>query len=376
MKIIYLANARIPTEKAHGIAIMRSCEAFARAGSAASLVVPRRRSSSPDAFAHYGVEKNFRLIFLPTLDLYDFVPDKLAFALQVSTFYVSAALWLLFQSRANLIYTREPFPLRFSMLGFRVAFECHRISRRRKAFFAAAKRAEKIIVISKALRDIFVSAGFIEKEILVAPSGVNLSVFDIETSKETARQELQLPLDAKIALYTGNFTTMGEDKGIGDIIEALKSAPEILFVAVGGSDEDIKRYEMKAREAGVQERVLLRGNAPQKRLALYQKAADVLLMPFPDTPHYRMHMSPVKMFEYMAADRPIIASDLPTIREVLNEQNALLVPPGDTRALALAMQLLFAQPELAARLSGRAHGDVAAYSWQERTRRVLQFLAV
>ena len=70
MKLIYIANARIPTEKAHGIAIARSCEAFARAGVETELIVPRRRTPfQTDLFETYHVERNFLVRFLPTIDL-------------------------------------------------------------------------------------------------------------------------------------------------------------------------------------------------------------------------------------------------------------------------------------------------------------------
>ena len=374
MKLIYIANARIPTEKAHGIAIARSCEAFARSGVETELIVPRRRTPfQTDLFETYHVERNFLVRFLPTIDLIREKAGRFVFVLQTLTFFVSSLLFLLFRkSRDTLLYTRDPGFISLSRLGFRVVFECHLIPKNRTRFFSRARHAHKIIVISGALKEVFVSAGFSPDAILIAPSGVDLSVFDIETSKEEARKKVDLPLDAKIAVYTGNFTTMGEDKGISDIIKALPSAPEILFVAAGGGDADRARYVAEASTAGVLGRVILRGHAPQKMLALYQKAADVLLMPFPDTPHYRNHMSPVKMFEYMASKRPILASDLPTIREVLHEQNALIVPPGNLQAIAKILNDIGDTKREA--LAEHAYRDVAEYSWQARTKKILTWL--
>jgi glycosyltransferase involved in cell wall biosynthesis len=257
--------------------------------------------------------------------------------------------------------------------GFKVVFECHLISKNRSAFFALARRAHSVVVISEALKNAFVDAGFRPEDILVAPSGVDLSVFDIEVSKEDARKALDLPQDAFIALYTGNFTTMGEDKGISDILKALPDAPDVLFVAAGGSEKDRDRYVRQASELGVLGRVILRGSTTQKMLALYQKAADVLMMPFPDKPHYRHHMSPVKMFEYMAGKRPIIASDLPTIREVLDETNSVIVLPGEPKKIAEALRELAADngTPFAERAYAKVH---ELYSWQMRTQRVLKHI--
>ena len=73
----------------------------------------------------------------------------------------------------------------------------------------------------------------------------------------------------------------------------------------------------------------------------------------------------------MAAGRPIVASDLPSIREVLaHEVNALLVPPGDAAALARAIERLLADPVLASRLARAALDGVPEYSWDRRAERL------
>ncbi|OGG72670.1 hypothetical protein A3A38_00335 [Candidatus Kaiserbacteria bacterium RIFCSPLOWO2_01_FULL_53_17] len=376
MKLFYVANIRIPTEKAHGVAIVKACESFARAGVETTLVVPRRRTPfEKDVFETYSVEPLFAVRFLPVIDLIRERAGRFVFALETATFYISAYAYLLFKGRDVLIYTREPGFIALSRLGFRVVLECHLIPKRRMPFFKRARRASRIIVISEALRRAFIDAGFDPKTILVTPSGVDLSIFDTAISRDEARKKLGFPEGVLIVAYTGNFTTMGEDKGLGDAITALGKAPDALLVAVGGSDRDRARYVAEAREAGVEDRVRLIGYEPQATLALYQKAADVLLMPFPDLPHYRDHMSPVKMFEYMAAKRPIIASDLPTIREVLDDETAIIIPPGDTEALASAIKKIIADPDAARMLAERAYQKVSSkYTWQKRTERILEHI--
>jgi glycosyltransferase involved in cell wall biosynthesis len=374
MKVLYIVNARIPTEKAHGMTILKSCESFARADATVCLVVPRRRNSSKDFFEKLGVERNFRMVFLPTLDLFGIVPDTIAFRLQLFSFYLSVQCWILFQSRKWMIYSREPYVALLSFLGFRVIYECHHIFDRRPYFFWICHQADSIVTISRALKDIFVGRGFNENKIIVAPSGVDLDTFAIDIPKIDARRTLGLPMNQPIVMYTGNFTTMGEDKGITDIISALREVPDVIFIAVGGSEKDLAQYREIARERNVSDRVLLYGHAPQSILAQYQQVADILLMPFPDKPHYRNHMSPVKMFEYLASGRPIIASDLPTIREVLNVENAILIPPGNPQALAQAIYTLLSDPKRAETLAVRARADVTQYSWKNRAERILSHI--
>lgn len=375
MKILYIANVRMPTEKAHGVAIVKACEAFARAGVKTKLVVPMRRTPfEKDVFDTYGVEHIFSVAFLPTIDLIREHSGKAIFWLQTATFQWSLFFYLMLQSRKTILYTRDPLFVPLRLLGFTVVFECHLIPQNRRTFFFITRWASKVVVISAALKSAFVEAGFQEDAVLVAPSGVDLTIFDIDSSKENARKDLELPQEAFLAVYTGNFTTMGEDKGISDILRSLMRANDVVFAAVGGSGKDRARYSREAAELGISGRVILRGTTTQKNLAIYQKAADVLLMPFPDTPHYRNHMSPVKMFEYMAAKRPIIASDLPTIREVLDEITAIIVPPGDSSALATALENVRSNPD--GSIAQKAYEKVIArYSWQKRTELVLKFIA-
>lgn len=374
MRIFYVANIRIPTEKAHGVAIVRSCESFGKSGVETTLIVPRRRTPfEKDVFETYCVDPVFGVTYLPTLDLISENANRLIFWVQTVTFQISLFFYLLFNSRDTILYTRDPGFMLLSLLGYRVVFECHLIPKNRTVFFALVRKAHRVIVISEALKKAFVEAGFESRSVLVAPSGVDLEVFDIDVSQEKAREILDLPQKQYIGVYTGNFTTMGKDKGISDILKSLTSCPEVLFVAAGGSDKDRARYEREAMELGVGGRVILRGSTTQKNLALYQKAADVLLMPFPDTPHYRNHMSPVKMFEYMAARRLIIATGLPTIREVLDEESAYIVPPGDTAALAAALHSI--GNSNTNNLADTAYDRVKSnYSWRTRTERILKHI--
>ena len=104
------------------------------------------------------------------------------------------------------------------------------------------------------------------------------------------------------------------------------------------------------------------------------KAADVLVIPFPNKPHYAFYASPLKLFEYMASGRPIIASDLPALREVLNDKNALFFRPEDTTDLARAVKMLKSSPMLGYHLSRQALADVKEYTWGKRAKKILEFI--
>jgi glycosyltransferase involved in cell wall biosynthesis len=81
--------------------------------------------------------------------------------------------------------------------------------------------------------------------------------------------------------------------------------------------------------------------------------------------------SPLKLFEYMAAGRPIVASDLPSIREILaHERNALLITPGNPQAVTAAIRRLNDDRALGRRLAGQALIDAAEYTWAKRAERL------
>ncbi|MEK7551807.1 MAG: glycosyltransferase family 4 protein [Patescibacteria group bacterium] len=212
-------------------------------------------------------------------------------------------------------------------------------------------------------------------KIVVAHDGVDISTFDVNISKQEAREKYNLPQDKKIIGYFGRFKTMGMDKGISDILKALKNLPtNIVFLAMGGKKRDREEYEIQAQNLGVRDRVIFVEQFEQHILAEYQKAVDIFLMPFPDTEHFRYYMSPLKMFEYMAAKRPIVTTNLPSIREVLNETTAMIVPPGNPAKLEQAINYLLDNPKIGEELSRLSFLKVSQYTWEERCRIILEVI--
>ena len=237
---------------------------------------------------------------------------------------------------------------------------------------------DKFIFVTKNLQQRFSKKYRINIAItIVCPDAVDLTIFNLSLSKQQARQQIDLPLDKKILVYTGKFKTMEMDKGIADILKSIKvlNDNDILFVAVGGSDKEIAHYQELTRELGVEKMVKLIGFSPQPKLAIFQKAADVLLMPFPYNEHYAFYMSPLKMFEYMASGRPIVATDLPSIKEILNDQSSILVRPGDPQRLVRGIKEAL-KPELSQKISQQAFQDVQNYTWEKRAEKILKFIQI
>lgn len=374
MKLIYLANVRIPTEKAHGRQIMKMGEAFAEAGAEVELVVPWRFSKIKDnPFSFYNVRKKFKITKIFSLDLVNF--GKIGFWAQIMSFLVSAKIYLAFKDY-DILYTREQLA---GLFFNKFVLELHslpgNISGIHKKIWAKAKC---LVVLTNFIKDGLVEGGISANKILIAPDGVDLKEFDISVTKDRARKKFGLPTEKIILGYTGSLKTMGMDKGISDILKALKiilnDRQDVLFLAIGGNKEDINYYKEMAKNLGVEKNISLIPRVGVKELAEYQKACDILLMPFPYKKHYAFYMSPIKMFEYMVSQRPIITSDLPAVREILNETNAFFVKPDNPESLAKGIREVLQNRALADKILKKAYRDIKEYTWRNRAINIIKFI--
>jgi glycosyltransferase involved in cell wall biosynthesis len=156
--------------------------------------------------------------------------------------------------------------------------------------------------------------------------------------------------------------------------ELLKANPHIMFALVGGSAQDVNHYRKITREKDLNN-IIFVTHQDRQSVPLYLHAADVLLLPNAPTSEESKHFtSPIKMFEYMASERPIIASRLPSISEVLNDNNAFLVEAGSPDELSLAIKKIQEKPEDAHHKAKNARCDVEKYTWRRHAERLMEFL--
>jgi glycosyltransferase involved in cell wall biosynthesis len=398
VKLTYVANARLPSEKAHTYQILKTCEAFARNGARVELIVPFRfrgggRSKEvEDYWRHYGVRRTFNIVRLPSLDLiwldqYTTKLSSLRFLIQASSFAVFAAIYALFKE-AEALYTRDRlFAFIFGSLKYlhrkKVYYEAHTFNRLVSKLVREG-RLDGVVVVTNKLKEFYVKNGASEERILVAPNAVDLAMFNVPYSKEDARRKLHLPVKTRIIGYVGQLRTMDVEKGIQELLEAFRRLRErvkdLSLCLVGGLEKEIREYEKLVRQEGLEKDVIFVGHRPPHEVPLYLKAFDVCVMPSPrvkSRPQYLYYMyytSPIKLLEYMASKRPIVSTDLPTVREILNEENAVLVKPGDPEALAEGIERVLKDEELANKIAERAYKDVQERSWERRAARILDFI--
>jgi len=285
--------------------------------------------------------------------------------------------------KIDYIYTREPRLLFFIQLynklffhlKYKIIYEAHTM--------ADGSKTEKIIekIVSKSVNYLILITNYLKEnypkvynckqaKILVSPDAVDLAEFDINISQDEARKKLGLPQDRQIVLYTGHLYKW---KGVDTLIEASRLLDKnILIYIVGGIRQDVEAYQAKYADYA---NVKFAGHKPHQEIPFWLKAADVLVLPNSGKEKISLlYTSPLKMFEYMASKRPMVASDLPSLREILNESNCLFCHPDDPGSLADSLKKVFEDKELADQISQQAFRDVDNYTWEKRVESVLDFI--
>jgi glycosyltransferase involved in cell wall biosynthesis len=379
-RLLYIANLRLPTEKAHGLQIVQNCEAFAEAGMDVTLWAARRVNTAAmktDPWTYYGVKRNFAVRRIPCLDLIFLTSNRLTFYLQLVTFTLAALLRALF-TQADVYYSRDALVVwALSLVKPRraLAYEAHRLNDSgRWLQRQTVKRAGTVIAITPRLGDDLISLGADRSRVMLAHDGIRHERFANVPDQTQARQEIGWPHDAFIVGYVGRLHTLGMDKGLDTLIAALRQVNGVSLALVGGPDDMAEKLRQHWVRLGLDEsRFLCAGHVPPERVPLYLNAFDVCAMPHPWTEHFAYHTSPIKLFEYMASRRAIVASDLPGWADVVqNGESALLVPPGDTDALAAAIKRLLDDPALRTRLAENAYARVMErYTWDARAKAIL-----
>ena len=382
MKLLYVANQRLPTEKAYGIQIAKMCEVFALAGWETELVYPYRKNlNTQTVHDYYRVQTNFKVKQLFAPDVY--LPGILNRpTVLLKNVYSAIRLFVYVLRRpVDVIYSRDELPA--VLLGFfrnNVCFEAHKFSSARQIFYWCMRWTHvKIVAISSGVAHKFLNIGFPRERIIVVPDGVDFEQFNIPDQTDQYRKELGLPLGKKIIGYVGHFTTMGMDKGLSELLEAFAIVhgkhPETILLLVGGRADEIQRYRIVSERLGLGDDGIFVTWQPHYSIPKYLKSADILVMPFPNVPHYATYMSPLKLFEYMASGRPIVATDLPAIHEVLNRDNSIIVSSDSVHSLADGLQSALDDPRLSTEKAAKAKDAVRRYTWNSRVGRILYFLS-
>jgi glycosyltransferase involved in cell wall biosynthesis len=394
MRIIYVANARLPTEKAHGYQIVSMCEAFAQQGAEVELAYPRRHQVDPSLrgvsiYDYYGVPAVFRSRELAGLDVTQW-SGVLPAPVMTAACLVRSYTWAWHASRAltsqpipDIFYTRDPaIALFLARRRAPVIFESHMVPRRFQRVVFRRLARERSLLMTSALtgfiREGLLNLGFRPDRVMVHPDAVDARRFQDLPDIRSSRRALGLDLDGPIVGYVGRFTALGLEKGIAQLIDAVAAIRrdtrlDPVLLCVGGPADVIPEYRRQAEARGLPERALhLVDRVPPSEVPLWIRACDVVTIPWGWNQFSAYFTSPLKLFEYLAAGLPIVASDLPALREVLTDgENAVLVSPGKPEALAAGLLRVLTDAELRRTLAANALQTAKRHTWNGRAASIL-----
>ncbi len=371
MRIAAITNSRIPSLTANSIQAMKVCDALTALGHELLLLAPAEASAAqwPELASHYGLTHPFEVQWLPSLRAlkrFDFV------------WYAQRAAE---RFKADVIYTWLPQSAVFALWrNYPTALEMHAdVAGHMGAWwlrrFQSARGRKRLLVTTQALRKALersTGASLDDDVVQPAPNGVDFERYAGLPDASKARRELGLP-DCPTAGFTGHFY---EGRGMDLLLALAQLLPDVNFLWVGGTPAAVEEWRGRLQAAGVKN-VLLTGFVDNSVLPRYQAAADLLLMPYSTSisassgQDIAEVINPMKMFEYMAAQRAILTADLPSIREVLDESCAVFCPSGDVDAWKRALQALLREPSRRKALAENARRKVEEHSWTAREERAL-----
>ncbi|MFA5143019.1 MAG: glycosyltransferase [Candidatus Omnitrophota bacterium] len=221
---------------------------------------------------------------------------------------------------------------------------------RRKMIAWALLNSNKVIAVSKALKERIVRMGIPSEKIVVIPNGVNNDLFKPMDQAE-CRKKLDLPADKKIVLYAGN---MIKAKGIDVLLDAFaRISPDILLALVGdGPFEDTLRT--KAKKLKIKERVIFAGRKAHDEIRYYMNACDIFCLPS------RNEGCPNVLLEATSCGKYVVAAKVGGIPEIIeSDKTGIMVEPGNSEELAKAIDKGFGVSHMSRTPVGRT------YTWKQ-----------
>ena len=373
MKILYVSKSIIPSRTANSINVMKMCQAFADNGHTVTLLAPdikkRYEKNIENIYKYYGVRKNFYIkkLYHPNIKL-------------GALFYTLAIVFYLIKNQKfDLIYGRFLHGLYVaSLFNHKVIYESHvpdfKVRNHKLLIFKrliTSKYFEKMIVISKVLKDMYLERGYLEfNKIQIAHDGAD-EVDNLDYKIKLLGYEKNLKVGYVGHLYKGKGIEI-----ISSLASSLKSDIEIHII--GGLEKDIQNWKNKINKKNI----FFYGFIPHGELSGYINSLDVCLLPnqklvysygadlTKNAINISDFTSPLKLFEYMSHRKAIVASDLPVINEVLNHNNSILVKYDDIQSWIDSIELL-RDSKNRDKIATQALRDFSNFTWKKRANSIL-----
>jgi glycosyltransferase involved in cell wall biosynthesis len=368
MKIGCITTSIIPSKTANSIQAVKVCHALKQCGQDVHLWVPEfQRADWQEIASIYGISDRFEITWIPfdqRLKQYDFsykaVNRAIDWGADVIYTWALQAAFLGNVRRKPIAMEFHDFPMGF--MGPKLFRMLMRLP------------AEKLIMTTtRALAEGIEQRyriSFDPDDLQIAPNGTDPERYDGLPSPAMSRKNLGLPSGFTVG-YTGHFYP---GRGMDLLTAIAKALPRINFLWVGGMDTHIAPWKETLASQDIQN-VTITGFIPNSQLPQYQAAADILVMPYAQKiegssgGNIAPVINPMKMFDYLSAGRPIIASNIPVFHEVLNSNLAVFCDPDDAEAWSSAIEMLSKDRLLRQSMRVAALDTAEKYSWKNRATR-------
>lgn len=292
--------------------------------------------------------------------------------------------WSTFRARPNIVHAHDVNMLPTAWLAACLAkaplvYDAHEISTDREGYKAfrglvgwlekrLMPKAAGTITTTDARAKFFARAYHIERPLVLQNRP---RLVRVEGSNRI-REALALSEPWPIVLYQGGLQP---GRGLPRLVEAAVQVPEAYFVFIGGGRQASELHQL-AETLGLQERVHFISTVPLAELPSYTASADIGVQPIENTCLNHFTTDSNKLFEYVIAGLPVVASQLPEISKVVRQHElGLLVPPGDTQALCKAIQVLVQNSQLRKQYSFNAELAAQTLNWETQEQSLLDLYA-
>jgi glycosyltransferase involved in cell wall biosynthesis len=373
LRILYAWDRLLPTTATDAEQATSTMAALARRGHEVTALLPRalgRAGLSADALREqYEVDGALRVLHIPVPLVSQLVLRKAWYA----GFMASGGAL----PAHDLVYTRNSATfMALIARGEKTVYDTHRawpdhLPPSRPLFRAAMARPSFVGALfhSDFARQSYARIGVDPTRLRTMRNGYDPARFRSTVGPLDARRELDLPLDRKLVVYTGHISAL---KGLDTLLGMAERCPDALFLLVGSEGDGMVERAAKKRD-----NVRVLPWQPYEVAARYMVSADVLVLP-PSSVGLKVAghtVLPIKLYGYLAAGRAILAPATPDVCELLrDDDNAVLVEPGDLEAAAAALRALLADDARRARLAERARETGAELTWDRRAENIEAFL--
>jgi glycosyltransferase involved in cell wall biosynthesis len=376
MKLIYITNTRLPSEKANSYQSMQMCYSFSKVFDEVELWTGRARNieefnNIKNVFDYYNIKATFSIKRFFQFDsvVLGHLNEFIWANLRGVVYSINACLHLIKYKNYPevIVYTRVWHVLfvymlfkKIGLVNNQIFYESHKFS---KPIVKILSKIDGLIVINRYLNTLYKEHDI--KQVFTAHDGVNIEEYaDISKYKFTPNKK------EYIILYTGSLFSW---KGVNTLVDCIKYLPKNFnLVCVGGSGKylsDFKSYVDKTSESN---RIKVIAHVSKKALLEYTESADVLVLPNSAKDKMSLYTSPIKLFEYMASNRPIVASNLSSITEILSNKNSFLFEPDNAKDLAENIQKAISLD--CSKFVSQACKDVESCTWEKRAYNIKGFI--